>query len=168
MHMRALWLVVLAVVVVVVGAVISIGGDDPAPGTRAAAESDAGAESEGEAEDEAAAEREAEARGEVDEEEEEEGLGPAEPDDYFLFQRSTGRELPSAEDFTRSVRQARTLRRATARAARQRGPQWTLEGPTNIGGRLVDLAVDPFNADTVFVAAAKGGVWETTDGSNTL
>jgi photosystem II stability/assembly factor-like uncharacterized protein len=166
--MRALWLVVLAVVVVVVGAVISIGRDDPAPGTRAAVESDAGAESEGEAEDEAAAEREAEARGEVDEEEEEEGLGPAEPDDYFLFQRSTGRKLPSAEDFTRSVRQARTLRRATARAARQRGPQWTLEGPTNIGGRLVDLAVDPFNADTVFVAAATGGVWKTTDGGGTL
>jgi len=137
--MRKLWLVVLAVVVVAAGAVIWVGGDDPAPVTRAA-------------------------------EEEEEGLGPAEPDDYFLFQRSTGGELPTAEELTRSVRQARTLRRksVTAATARERGPRWTLEGPTNIGGRLADLAIDPFAPDTVYAAAATGGVWKSTDAGATL
>ena len=34
---------------------------------------------------------------------EEEGLGPAEPDDYFLFQRSVGGKLPSTADFERAV-----------------------------------------------------------------
>jgi photosystem II stability/assembly factor-like uncharacterized protein len=100
------------------------------------------------------------------EEEEEEGLGPAEPDDYFLFQRSTRGKLPSAADFRRAVGQARALRQESAAAAA--GDAWALEGPTNIGGRLVDLVVDRTQRDTVFVAAATGGVWRTTDGGVTL
>src|SRR5918999_478260 len=102
-------------------------------------------------------------------EEEEEGLGPAEPDDYFIFQRSTRGGVPESSDFTRAVRQARELRSDTATAqAAQRAAAWTLEGPTNIGGRLADLAVDPTRPDTVYVAAATGGVWRTTDGGQTL
>jgi photosystem II stability/assembly factor-like uncharacterized protein len=108
------------------------------------------------------------AEGEGEEEEEEEGgLGPAEPDDYFLFQRSSDGDLPRSSDFTRAVRQAQDVRGVTARAA-QKGDTWELEGPTNIGGRLADLAVDPNNDDVVYVAAATGGVWKTTDAGATL
>src|SRR5918999_1914463 len=102
---------------------------------------------------------------------EEGGLGPAEPDDYFIFQRSTRGGVPESSDFTRAVRQAREVRAdsapATARAA-QAAANWQLEGPTNIGGRLADLAIDPTRPDTVYVAAATGGVWRTTDGGQTL
>src|SRR5918992_4182741 len=102
---------------------------------------------------------------------EEGGLGPAEPDDYFIFQRSTRGGVPESSDFTRAVRQAREVRAdsapATARAA-QAAANWQLEGPTNIGGRLADLVVDPTRLDTVYVAAATGGVWRTTDGGKTL
>jgi photosystem II stability/assembly factor-like uncharacterized protein len=105
-------------------------------------------------------------------EEEEEGLGPAEPDDYFLFQRASDGELPQTSDFTRAVRQAQEVRAdsapAAAAAARNRRDDWELEGPTNIGGRLADLAIDPQRPDTVYVAAATGGVWKTTDGGATL
>ena len=107
------------------------------------------------------------AEGEGEEEGEEGGLGPAEPDDYFLFQRSTGGKLPSTGDFTRAVRQAGEVRAATAAAAGAE-PAWALEGPTNVGGRLTDLAIDPADPDTVYVAAATGGVWKTTDGGVTL
>jgi hypothetical protein len=41
-------------------------------------------------------------------------------------------------------------------------------GPTNIGGRLVDLVIDRAQPDTVYVAAATGGVWKTTDAGATL
>jgi photosystem II stability/assembly factor-like uncharacterized protein len=105
------------------------------------------------------------------EEEEEGSLGPAEPDDYFLFQRSSDGELPQSSDFTRAVRQAQEVRTDTApaaSAAARQADRWELEGPTNIGGRLVDLAIDPVRADTVYVAAATGGVWKTTDGGATL
>jgi hypothetical protein len=101
------------------------------------------------------------AAAEGEEGEEDEGLGPAEPDDYFLFQRSSGGKLPSTGDFTRAVRQAREVRAATA-AAPGAETAWALEGPTNIGGRLTDLAIDPADPDTVYVAAATGGVWKTT------
>jgi len=103
-------------------------------------------------------------------EEEEEGLGPAEPDDYFLFQRSTRGQLPETQDFTRAVRQAQEVRgdSAPAAAAARRHDRWELEGPTNIGGRLADLAVDPRRPDTVYVAAATGGVWKTTNAGATM
>jgi len=101
-------------------------------------------------------------------EEEEEGLGPAEPDDYFLLQRSTEGDLPSRGDFTRAVRQAQRIRSTTASAAQRQGDRWTMAGPTNIGGRLVDLAVHPTHPDTVYVAAATGGVWKSTDSGTTL
>jgi photosystem II stability/assembly factor-like uncharacterized protein len=100
--------------------------------------------------------------------EEEEGLGPAEPDDYFLLQRSTEGDLPSRGDFRRAVRQAQRIRSATASATERRGDRWSLAGPTNIGGRLVDLAIHPTQADTVYVAAATGGVWKSTDSGVTL
>ena len=53
------------------------------------------------------------------------------------------------------------------------GISWTLLGPspTNTGfsypttsGRVSALAVDPTNANHVFLGAAEGGVWETTNG----
>jgi photosystem II stability/assembly factor-like uncharacterized protein len=101
-------------------------------------------------------------------EEEEGGLGPAEPDDYFLFQRSSGGELPATADFTRAVRQAQDVRAEGPAATSDRNNQWELTGPTNIGGRLTDLAVDPQHPDTVYVTAATGGVWKTTDAGATM
>ncbi len=41
--------------------------------------------------------------------------------------------------------------------------RWKFVGPTNIGGRVVDIAVDPVAADTIYVAAATGGVWKSKD-----
>src|SRR5688572_23987753 len=80
------WSAVLVVALVIGGAIVAVavtggGGDPSAPGRVSA---------------------DAEEQGE----EEEEGLGPAEPDDYLLFQRSTGGRLPSTADFARAVRQA--------------------------------------------------------------
>jgi photosystem II stability/assembly factor-like uncharacterized protein len=143
---KKLWLLVLALALVNGGVVVTLAvtggdGDDMISPIRASAEGEGG-----------------------EEEEEDEGLGPAEPDDYFLFQRSTRGELPSSEAFTRAVRQAQALRAAAPEPA----ASWTLEGPTNIGGRLVDLAVDPDAPGTVFVAAATGGVWKSTDAGATL
>jgi len=47
------------------------------------------------------------------------------------------------------------------------GPAWTFRGPTNIGGRITDLAVHPADADTVYAGAAEGGVLRSTDGGQT-
>jgi hypothetical protein len=58
--------------------------------------------------------------------------------------------------------------------AQRRPPpySWTGPGPApitgsfngNDSGRLTGIAADPTNANTIYVAAAGGGVWKTTDG----
>ena len=41
---------------------------------------------------------------------------------------------------------------------------WQLIGPNNTGGRTRKLLIDPNNPNTMFAAAASGGVWKTIDG----
>ena len=48
------------------------------------------------------------------------------------------------------------------------GGDWALAGPTSIGGRVLDVVVDPNHADTIFIAAATGGVWKSTDAGQTF
>ena len=40
-------------------------------------------------------------------------------------------------------------------------------GPSNIGGRSTSVAVDPTDADRVWIGAAGGGVWRSTDAGRT-
>ena len=42
--------------------------------------------------------------------------------------------------------------------------QWTLVGPNNIGGRVNAIAIHPTDPNTVYIGAANGGVWKTTNG----
>jgi photosystem II stability/assembly factor-like uncharacterized protein len=44
---------------------------------------------------------------------------------------------------------------------------WQLAGPTNIGGRCTSLVCDPGDADRVWIGAAGGGVWGSSDGGRT-
>jgi photosystem II stability/assembly factor-like uncharacterized protein len=48
------------------------------------------------------------------------------------------------------------------------GGDWNLVGPTNIGGRVLDVVVDPRtdpeHKGDIYIAAATGGVWTSTDG----
>lgn len=84
----------------------------------------------------------------------------------MLTQRLTGGVI-SLGAFKRAADQALALEE-TATASSAAGNPWQLVGPTNIGGRLVDVAVDPVLADTVYVAAASGGIWKSTDAGDTF
>jgi photosystem II stability/assembly factor-like uncharacterized protein len=99
--------------------------------------------------------------------EEEEGLGPAEPDDWFIAQRAgaPGATLDEAA-FRRAGNKAREIRRSAG--PRRFHGDWALTGPTNVGGRITDLVVDPTHANTIYVTAATGGVWKSTDGVVTM
>lgn len=48
------------------------------------------------------------------------------------------------------------------------GISFRLVGPALTSGRIADLAVDPENHDTWYVAAASGGVWKTTNHGTTF
>jgi hypothetical protein len=47
-------------------------------------------------------------------------------------------------------------------------PNWHLVGPSNVGGRVTDIAPDPNQAGTVYVAVSTAGLWKSVDGGVTL
>ncbi len=44
---------------------------------------------------------------------------------------------------------------------------WRTVGPTATGGRVVDIAVDPNDKNTIYVASASGGLWRTENNGTT-
>jgi photosystem II stability/assembly factor-like uncharacterized protein len=85
-----------------------------------------------------------------------------EPGDPMLAQR--GGTIPTGV-FMRATAQAQQV----AALTKQKDPalaraSWHLKGPTNVGGRILDVVVDPLRRDSVYVATASGGVWHSTDG----
>lgn len=90
------------------------------------------------------------------------------PEDSFLAQRVIHGGIPAGamEKARAQVTRARAAMRgaAPAQSAQQlAATPWEFVGPTNIGGRIVDVAVDPVAPDTIYVAAATGGIWKSTD-----
>jgi hypothetical protein len=47
-------------------------------------------------------------------------------------------------------------------------PNWALVGPSNVGGRVTDIAPDPTRPGQVYVAVATAGLWKSTDGGVTM
>ncbi len=41
--------------------------------------------------------------------------------------------------------------------------EWEFAGPTNIGGRITDIAIHPNSPETIYLGAASGGVWKSVD-----
>ncbi|MDQ4057898.1 MAG: glycosyl hydrolase [Actinomycetota bacterium] len=88
------------------------------------------------------------------------------PGEFMLSQREG--KIPR-NAFEQAVGQAEEIKLATQQGAPGvANKTWRSEGPTNIGGRLTDVAVDPNNEDTIYVAAATGGVWKSTDAGDTF
>jgi photosystem II stability/assembly factor-like uncharacterized protein len=58
--------------------------------------------------------------------------------------------------------------RADAAEAEVAGGAWTLDRPTSKGGRVLDVVVDPTQPDTIYTAAATGGVWKSTNRGSTF
>jgi len=86
--------------------------------------------------------------------------GPAAPGDYRYLQKTLpGQTLP---------RRAYETAAAEARLLPTSGGNWRSAGPTNIGGRITSLALDPLRPDTVYAAAASGGLWRSDDAGRTF
>lgn len=73
---------------------------------------------------------------------------------------------PVAPEYARSAAET-----GSAPSSLLNSSSWTALGPASlqsgeglVSGRITGLAVDPTNSNTIYVAAAGGGVWKTTDG----
>lgn len=87
--------------------------------------------------------------------------------DFFLAQRGGTALDPAAGANARAAAAEARARTAATDPALAEAP-WTRMGPNNIGGRILDLALDPADVDTIYAATAGGGVWKSTDGGLTL
>lgn len=91
--------------------------------------------------------------------------GPIGADEWLTAQRMyphTNLDLHRLHATAHQQAQALRSRSVAAQAA------WQSLGPTTIGGRITDLVVDPVRANTVYAAAASGGVWKSTDSGSTF
>jgi photosystem II stability/assembly factor-like uncharacterized protein len=89
------------------------------------------------------------------------------PDEWLLARRTSGGAVSSAK-LARATREALELRRRAAQRGAGVEAAWSFVGPETIGGRLLDIAIDPNDANTLYVAAASGGVWKSVDAGLTL
>src|SRR4051794_41798440 len=75
----------------------------------------------------------------------------------FLGARETAGQRLTRGEFLRAKAQAKRI--ATGDSA-----AWQFIGPTNIGGRIVDLAIDPTTTpSTLFAAVSSGGIMKSAD-----
>ncbi|HVE73932.1 MAG TPA: hypothetical protein VNA30_02410 [Mycobacteriales bacterium] len=89
-------------------------------------------------------------------------LNPAaEPGDAMLARR--GGAIPTGA-FAAASAQSDALAAKTRKTdPKLAAAKWQLKGPTNVGGRGLDIVVDPKKVDSVYLAAASGGVWHSKD-----
>ncbi len=92
------------------------------------------------------------------------------PNEWFYTQRAYPSNLVDPVERVKAADGYRDMR-ARARAESSLGTDaalnWQLAGPTNIPGRITDLAVDPTDSATIYAASAGAGVFKTTDGGST-
>ncbi|MFI7577976.1 WD40/YVTN/BNR-like repeat-containing protein [Micromonospora sp. NPDC049497] len=99
----------------------------------------------------------------------EEKENPAEPSEWMWAQRANADGSIPATAYEEALAQTRALEGATRRGAPQlTDVRWQQLGPTNVGGRLIDVVIDPDTPGTLYVAAGTGGVWKSTDGGATM
>ncbi len=87
------------------------------------------------------------------------------PNDWFLIQRAYPLGYIPEGQPLKAIREAKAMRQQfqTERAS---SVVWTQAGPTNIPGRITDIAVDPTNSNIIYAGAAAGGVFKSTDFGN--
>ncbi|NDL57564.1 WD40/YVTN/BNR-like repeat-containing protein [Phytoactinopolyspora mesophila] len=96
--------------------------------------------------------------------------GPMElPGEWMTSQRlSDGVTEVSAATYASARSEAQSIERRTRNAYRHLAQlNWDFFGPANIGGRVVDIAIDPEVDDQIFIAAASGGIWKSSDAGMT-
>lgn len=82
------------------------------------------------------------------------------PSQWMDYQRAYPYDHINTDAYYAEMHKAQLMRESASRA----DISWTLAGPTNIGGRITDLGFHPTDINTIFVGAASGGIFKTTNG----
>jgi photosystem II stability/assembly factor-like uncharacterized protein len=83
------------------------------------------------------------------------------PNEWIGYQRTYPYSEIKQMSYLTAMKQAQQLHENTTTL---RNYEWEFAGPTNIGGRITDIAVHPNSPLTWYVGAATGGIFKTTNG----
>ncbi|MEJ2596194.1 MAG: hypothetical protein P8100_13965 [bacterium] len=83
------------------------------------------------------------------------------PNEWFFMQRAFPYDQVNHTAYLDALRQTQALKSALP-ASRTSG-SWEFEGPVNTGGRLTDVEMHPEDINTLYIGAASGGVFKSTD-----
>jgi len=86
------------------------------------------------------------------------------PNEWAGFQRAYPYHEIKQDSYISALMQAQELHLQTRDL---REYNWELTGPTNVGGRITDIAIHPDSPSTWFIGAATGGIFKTTDDGTT-
>ncbi|MFL6068949.1 MAG: WD40/YVTN/BNR-like repeat-containing protein, partial [Gaiellaceae bacterium] len=92
---------------------------------------------------------------------------PVGADDWMYLQRANDDGSIPAAAVTEAIAQSKAAGEAS-NGSPSTDQVWTNLGPSNIGGRLRDIAADPAHQGVVYIATGSGGVWKSTDGGATF
>ena len=82
------------------------------------------------------------------------------PNDWFYFQRAYPKKQMDFRAWLAAQEQAGFFREHLS----LEGNYWEEAGPTNIGGRITAVAVHPGQPQKIWMGAADGGVWKSSNG----
>lgn len=87
------------------------------------------------------------------------------PNPWFFVERAWPQmQIDRAAWQTAQLEARALLEDFRARRGDKAGADWYQRGPTNVGGRVTSIAVDPRDHDVVYAGAAEGGVMRSFDG----
>ncbi len=88
--------------------------------------------------------------------------------DWFYRQRVYPFERIDPQTLLSAQRTRASLVKAKKNQSYNRiNEEWEFAGPTNIGGRITDVEVLPSDTETIYIGAASGGVFKTTNSGET-
>jgi photosystem II stability/assembly factor-like uncharacterized protein len=94
---------------------------------------------------------------------------PAQRAEFFNAQRAYPYQVIDREARQNAIRQSELMKfnkKGSAYLLSQQ-PEWRCIGPFDIGGRVKTIVHHPTISGTVYIGAAAGGIWKTTDGGQT-
>ncbi len=92
-----------------------------------------------------------------------ENIHPRTANDWLFRQRAYPSGAIDQEALRAAIRYRKDLERQPAATRSLMVNEWTFAGPTNIGGRVTDVEVRMAASDTIYVGAASGGIFRSSN-----
>jgi len=92
------------------------------------------------------------------------------PDEWAYIKKTYPYYNADSDVYVRALEQAQQLKKESIANRLSKGVsavQWQFAGPTNVGGRVVDIEFDPTNPSIVYAGFSTGGIFKSFDAGNT-